>query len=180
MIERRLLHEICARLSQMPAVAILGPRQTGKTTLSLEIANQQPSLYLDLQLDAHRARLDDPAAYLSEYGDKLVILDEISIAELAAATRNLSFSARPARNCCVNRVSHWRAGWHILSFTVSICWRQRVFPKTATPMQLVHTIFICALFGYAEAFQILINVAQILDNARAFIRWFAESFNACA
>ena len=61
----------------MPAVAILGPRQTGKTTLALEIADQQHSLYLDLQLDAHRARLDDPAAYLTEHGDKLVILDEI-------------------------------------------------------------------------------------------------------
>ncbi|MFK7892571.1 MAG: hypothetical protein AB8B63_17270 [Granulosicoccus sp.] len=47
MIERRLFHEICARLGQMPAVAILGPRQTGKTTLALEIENQQPSLNPD-------------------------------------------------------------------------------------------------------------------------------------
>ena len=48
----------------MQAVAILGPRQTEKTTLALEIADQHASLYFDLSLDAHRARLDHPAAYL--------------------------------------------------------------------------------------------------------------------
>lgn len=58
-------------------MAILGPRQAGKTTLALQLAEQRPSLYLDLQLDTDRAKLDDPAAYLMEHGDKLIVLDEI-------------------------------------------------------------------------------------------------------
>ncbi len=61
----------------MPAVAILGPRQAGKTTLALQIADRHSSLYLDLQLDSDRAKLADPAPYLSEHRDKLIILDEI-------------------------------------------------------------------------------------------------------
>ncbi len=77
MIERRLFKEVNQRLEQMPAVAILGPRQAGKTTLALQIADEQPSLYLDLQLDSDRARLDDPGPYLKEHRDKLIILDEI-------------------------------------------------------------------------------------------------------
>ena len=77
MIERRLFKEVNQRLEQMPAVAILGPRQAGKTTLALQIADKQPCLYLDLQLDSDRARLADPAPYLKEHRDKLIILDEI-------------------------------------------------------------------------------------------------------
>lgn len=61
----------------MPAIAILGPRQAGKTTLALQLAEQRPSIYLDLQLDTDRAKLDDPAPYLLEHKDKLIILDEI-------------------------------------------------------------------------------------------------------
>lgn len=77
MIERRLFKEVNQRLEHMPAVAILGPRQAGKTTLALQIADRQSSLYLDLQLDSDRAKLADPAPYLSEHRDKLIILDEI-------------------------------------------------------------------------------------------------------
>ena len=77
MIKRRLLQEVNQRLTQIPAVAILGPRQAGKTTLALQIADTQASLYLDLQLDSDRAKLADPAPYLKEHRDKLVILDEI-------------------------------------------------------------------------------------------------------
>ena len=77
MIERRLFEEVNQRLQEMPAVAILGPRQAGKTTLALQIADRQPSLYLDLQLESDRVRLDDPGPYLKEHRDKLIILDEI-------------------------------------------------------------------------------------------------------
>ncbi|MCP9231774.1 AAA family ATPase [Mesorhizobium sp. LMG 17147] len=47
----------------MPAVALLGPRQVGKTTLALELAERRPSIYLDLESDADRARLAEPELY---------------------------------------------------------------------------------------------------------------------
>ncbi|RWG10918.1 MAG: ATP-binding protein [Mesorhizobium sp.] len=77
MIERRIASELTELLDSMPAVALLGPRQVGKTTLALEIAERRPSIYLDLESDADRARLAEPELYLSEHEDKLVILDEV-------------------------------------------------------------------------------------------------------
>src|SRR5690606_32965136 len=64
-------------LAETPAVALIGPRQVGKTTLALEIAEARPSIYLDLESDADRAKLAEPELYLSEHEDKLVILDEV-------------------------------------------------------------------------------------------------------
>ncbi len=81
----------------MPAVAILGPRQAGKTTLALQIAERRPSIYLDLQLASDRARLSDPAPYLAEHRDKLVILDEIHrVPELFATLRSIIDANRRA------------------------------------------------------------------------------------
>jgi hypothetical protein len=62
---------------EAPAVALLGPRQVGKTTLALEMAGARPSVYLDLESDADRAKLAEPELYLLQHADKLVILDEI-------------------------------------------------------------------------------------------------------
>jgi predicted AAA+ superfamily ATPase len=61
----------------VPAVALLGPRQAGKTTLALELARGRPSVYLDLESEADRAKLADPELYLAQHEDKLVVLDEI-------------------------------------------------------------------------------------------------------
>lgn len=77
MIERRIKAELIERLDQAPAVALLGPRQVGKTTLAHEIGETRPSLYLDLESDADRARLTDPELYLEGHEEKLVILDEV-------------------------------------------------------------------------------------------------------
>ena len=55
----------------------LGPRQAGKTTLAEHIAEERPSVYLDLEDAADREKLADAALYLSGHEDKLVILDEI-------------------------------------------------------------------------------------------------------
>jgi hypothetical protein len=77
MIRRRLLPALTTALAEVPAVALLGPRQAGKTTLAHEVARTRPSIYLDLESDADRAKLSAAELYLSQHEDKLVILDEI-------------------------------------------------------------------------------------------------------
>lgn len=77
MIPRRLLPALTAALAESSAVALLGPRQVGKTTLALELAASRPTVYLDLEADADRAKLADPELYLRQHDEKLVILDEI-------------------------------------------------------------------------------------------------------
>jgi uncharacterized protein len=77
MIERRVASEVTSLLEHMPAVAILGPRQVGKTTLALAIAQGRPSVYLDRESTADRARIAEPVLYLADHADELVILDEI-------------------------------------------------------------------------------------------------------
>ena len=71
MIPRRLTHEIKNRLKRYPAVAILGPRQAGKTTLAKSFEGH----YVDLEQEKDRLRLD---LHWNDYmfGPSLVILDE--------------------------------------------------------------------------------------------------------
>ncbi|RMF82076.1 MAG: ATP-binding protein [Nitrospirae bacterium] len=95
MIPRRIARRVEARLAQFPAVALLGPRQAGKTTLALAIAEGRPSLYLDLESPSDRARLADPEAYLASHEGELVILDEIHRApELFQTLRGLIDAGR--------------------------------------------------------------------------------------
>jgi predicted AAA+ superfamily ATPase len=77
MIERRIQAELVERISRYPAVALLGPRQVGKTTLALTVAASRPSVYLDLESSRDQAKLTDPELYLAEHEDELVILDEV-------------------------------------------------------------------------------------------------------
>ncbi|KAK0341859.1 hypothetical protein LTR94_024676, partial [Friedmanniomyces endolithicus] len=77
MIERQISTILIDRLEEMPAVALLGPRQVGKTTLAQNIAAARPSLYLDLESDRDQARLMDPEAYLEAHEAELIILDEV-------------------------------------------------------------------------------------------------------
>ena len=84
-------------LTQFPAVAMLGPRQVGKTTLALELAGKSDALYLDLEHPADLAKLLDPADYLSRHKDKLVVLDEIHrVPELFPVLRSLIDEGRRA------------------------------------------------------------------------------------
>lgn len=77
MIERALAVRLLDVIAHSPAVALLGPRQAGKTTLALEVAKQRKALYLDLESERDRAKLAQPELYLADHQDKLVILDEV-------------------------------------------------------------------------------------------------------
>ncbi len=77
MFSRRLLPRLTEELQHAPAVALLGPRQSGKTTLALEVAKTLPSIYLDLESERDRAKLEQAELYLTDHLDKLVILDEV-------------------------------------------------------------------------------------------------------
>ncbi len=77
MIPRRNLQIVRARLDQFPAVAVLGPRQAGKTTLASTITQERAGLYLDLEDTSDREKLTEAARYLSGHKEDLVIIDEV-------------------------------------------------------------------------------------------------------
>jgi len=82
MIPRILTKELVNALQNMPAVALLGPRQVGKTTLALEISKtniNKPVSYLDLELDTDLAKLDDAEGYLRTFQNQLLIIDEVQL-----------------------------------------------------------------------------------------------------
>lgn len=77
MLKRYLTEKLSSTTAQMPAVALLGARQVGKTTLARTIAKDINSVYLDLESPEDLLKLSDPSSFLSLHADKLVILDEI-------------------------------------------------------------------------------------------------------
>lgn len=90
MILRRCRIALESALDRQPAVALLGPRQVGKTTLALQVASTRASIYLDLETMEDRRKLAEPELFLSRYEDHLVILDEIHRApQIFAALRGL-------------------------------------------------------------------------------------------
>jgi len=77
MIDRHLVPALADALAYSPAVALLGPRQVGKTTLALAVGKRLDALYLDLESEQDRAKLAQPELYLADHLDRLVILDEV-------------------------------------------------------------------------------------------------------
>lgn len=82
-------------------MALLGPRQVGKSTLARALAAAQPggAVVLDLERAQDRARLAEPAAFLSAHRDRLVVLDEVQhVPELFAELRGeIDAHRRPGR-----------------------------------------------------------------------------------
>ena len=80
MIKRVLEKEIKRKLKSFPAVALLGPRQVGKTTLAkqLVLSLKRSSHYLDLERTSmFESLIKNPEEYLTSYVNECVIIDEI-------------------------------------------------------------------------------------------------------
>ncbi len=77
MIPRLLYPQLSEALAYSPAVALIGPRQVGKTTLALEVGQTVDALYLDLESEQDLAKLTQPELYLADHKDRLVIIDEV-------------------------------------------------------------------------------------------------------
>jgi predicted AAA+ superfamily ATPase len=77
MFHRKMLKTVEEGLSRSPAVVLLGPRQTGKTTLAKAVGDAREAVYLDLERPSDLAKLSDAESFLTAQAPKLVILDEV-------------------------------------------------------------------------------------------------------
>jgi len=77
MLERLLFSKLEAQLKKTAAIALLGPRQVGKTTLAQELSDTKQSIYIDLEDPRDIQKLGDPSYYFDQYADSLIIIDEV-------------------------------------------------------------------------------------------------------
>jgi predicted AAA+ superfamily ATPase len=78
MINRNIRLEINESLKNFPVVAILGPRQAGKSTIAKDVLTKfKKSIYLDLEHPGDIEKLSNPLLFFNENREKLICLDEI-------------------------------------------------------------------------------------------------------
>lgn len=78
MIKRYLKKQLIESLKEFPAVAILGPRQCGKSTLAKMIINELADVvYIDVEKPSDRIKLSDPEIFFELNRSKLICIDEI-------------------------------------------------------------------------------------------------------
>ena len=77
MIQRRIESTLREALEHSSSVALLGPRQVGKTTLAFNLSETIPSIYLDLETRLDLEKVRDIQAFHAENSGKLIILDEV-------------------------------------------------------------------------------------------------------
>ncbi|AYD46396.1 ATP-binding protein [Arachidicoccus soli] len=77
MIKRRLEKKVGETLQRSPSVALMGPRQVGKTTIALDIAEHTEAIYLDLENNLDRIKMQDMGTFYAANAEKLIVLDEV-------------------------------------------------------------------------------------------------------
>ncbi len=80
MLQRDTEAQVEQALARTPAVALLGPRQVGKTTLARAVAAKHPgAVFVDLESRVERQRIREPHLVLPAWRDRLVVLDEVQL-----------------------------------------------------------------------------------------------------
>ena len=128
-----------SRLAWSPAVALLGARQIGKTTLARQIAAQHPgAIYLDLESAADRTRLARPDIFLRANREHLLVLDEIqNMPELFNELRGeIDADRRPGRFLILGSAS-----FELLRQTQSLAGRLAIVDMAPLLLSEVHHRF---------------------------------------
>jgi len=90
MIQRRLENTVREALARSSSVALMGPRQVGKTTIALNISESVASIYLDLESRLGLEKVRDIRAFHEANRENLIILDEVQrLPELFAELRGI-------------------------------------------------------------------------------------------
>ena len=76
-LERQNTLKLGKYIDNFPILAILGPRQCGKSTLAKQLLKLYNSIYLDLENPDDLAKLAEPMLFFEQHKDKLICLDEI-------------------------------------------------------------------------------------------------------
>lgn len=113
MIQRpALLQKLKSALRRSRVVALIGPRQCGKTTLARQFAGSDSLNYFDLEDPASLTRLDEPMTALRELRG-IVVIDEI---QRPVESRACSESARSELSCREQFVFRFTATERAFSF----------------------------------------------------------------
>lgn len=97
MINRQITEQLHKTFRIFPALAILGPRQVGKTTLAKSMAKglKKKSLYLDMENPDDRYLLQNPVPFFDQHKNDCIIIDEVQrIPELFPVLRSVIDSHR--------------------------------------------------------------------------------------
>lgn len=78
-VQRGAEEKLHRALARSPAVAILGPRQCGKSTMAKTLLAKVPAVYLDLQDRVDRNKLTEAELFFDRHRDTLICLDEIQL-----------------------------------------------------------------------------------------------------
>ncbi len=90
MIKRQLHKKLEKMLDRNPAVALMGPRQVGKTTLARELGDKRNAIYLDFENPRDLVKIKDVQKFCELNKDKLIIFDEVQKApEIFAPLRGI-------------------------------------------------------------------------------------------